>query len=119
MSPPASALDVPFAVTKAAKRNPQVERVLQWGVRWLDRSAEQAHSSRFSELTEKQRIQVVETAAGEGAKLLPKAFYTIVRDLSMRAYYAHAAAWGGMGYGGPPQPDGFVDYRDAPMSRDK
>lgn len=115
-TPAASSLHVPRAVVDAAARDRRVQRILAMGCRRLNNTAKTLGVRNFSALREQSREDIVEATAAPGAAPLPKAFFTIVRDLSMRAYYAHAAAWGGLGYAGPPQPDGFIDYRDAPKS---
>lgn len=118
-SPVASALGVPRAVMAAAEKDARVKRIVKFGCHWLDEAAKKAGAANFSALREGPREIIVGATSEPAASPLPKAFFIIVRDLSMRAYYAHAAAWRGMGYDGPPQPDGFLDYRDAPKGGDK
>lgn len=118
-SPAATSLDVPRAVVAVAAKDRQVRRIVRLGCRWLDMVARSAGAASFSSLDDRLREAIAEHSAAREAEPLPKAFFQIVRDLSMRGYYARAAAWGGLEYDGPPQPEGFLGYRDAPRTGNK
>lgn len=118
-SPAASALGVPEAVVQSGKEDSDVERVIRAGCRWLDRSARSSGADGFAAMDEPGREAIVAAAAAGDARPLPKAFFRIVHQIAMRHYYAQTAAWSGLGYEGPPQPEGFMSFDRPPPSADR
>ena len=45
-----------------------------------------------------------------------KRFFNQFKYLAMRIYYQDQGVWKSLGYNGPPQPKGFMDYTEPPKS---
>lgn len=116
-SPAASELDVPRRMIETNRRQPVYLKLVRLGCRWLDRRAKAIGRTTFSALDDRRREMIVEQAARLTAKGLPNAFFRVVRHNAMVLYYSTAESWPALGYDGPPQPDGFMDYRQPPKMR--
>ena len=115
-TPAASDLDIPRRLIDATKRTPAYIKLLKLGCRWLDRRARTVHGSVFVTLSERQKEKIVDQVAGVTAKGLPYAFFHSVRQNALTLYYARSESWAALGYDGPPQPNGFPDYHQPPMT---
>lgn len=116
-SPAASELDVPRRMIETNMRQPVYLKLVRLGCRWLDRRAKAVGRTTFSALDDRRREMIVEQASRLTAKGLPNAFFRVVRYNAMVQYYSRAESWSALGYDGPPQPNGFTDYRQPPIRR--
>ena len=68
----------------------------------------------FVGLGKDQREALVSRAAQAERKTLPREFFEHVRRRAFRNYYGQPTTWLSLGYGGPPQPNGFPDHDKPP-----
>lgn len=116
-SPSAIHLGVAEAMVAKAKSDTSYQRLLQQGCDWLDEQARQYGAAHFAALREAERERIVSLAAVGAAGLQPLIFFHRTREDAFVAYYARPESWAGVGYAGPPQPRGFMDYAQAPSRR--
>ena len=113
-SPSASQLDVNGDLVKKASQEADFERLLVLGCAWLDKQSQKLGQRGFENLDEASRITIVQIAEQSAERSLPRVFFTAVRHFAFGIYYAHPEAWLSLGYSGPPQPAGFLDFADPP-----
>ncbi len=89
-------------------------RLLRKGCDWLDKEAGKYGAKDFSVLSPARREEVVRRAAEGEKDSLPYLFFDLTRDEAFSLYYAEPRVWRALGYFGPPQPLGFMDYTQAP-----
>jgi hypothetical protein len=116
-TPAASALGVDRGLTEFALRAEGYRRLVEEGAAWLDRAARALGAKGFAAATSEQRIAVVRQAERARANTLPRLFFERVRADALSLYYAQPAAWPALGYAGPPQPGGFLDFEQPPSRR--
>jgi hypothetical protein len=92
----------------------QYRRLIKKGCAWLDRRAKKLNSSSFVYLGEGDRESVMTIAMESDSGSLQKIFFQQMRSDAFRYYYGHPKSWRQIGYGGPPQPNGFPDYDKSP-----
>ncbi|MEJ2696808.1 MAG: gluconate 2-dehydrogenase subunit 3 family protein [Candidatus Sulfobium sp.] len=109
-TPGAVQLGVPEKIFHAASEDAQYRRLVRKGCRWLDLRARRMGRDGFTSLGEREREEVAEESAGAPAGSVPRIFFERTRAYAFFHYYAHPASWEGLGYKGPPQPDGYPDY---------
>lgn len=90
---------------------------LKWsfieGVAWLDQRARAKGTMNFLKLDEAGRETVLQAALrsdAEGAFAIVRT----LRNLAFTLYYTDPAIMAAFAYSGPPQPDGFPDFQEAP-----
>ncbi|MFI5166517.1 MAG: gluconate 2-dehydrogenase subunit 3 family protein [Thermoanaerobaculales bacterium] len=96
----------------AARRQPR--RALVEGVAWLDAQAHKQFGTSFAPLPVDAREAIVKAAEESEPGTLPHYFYRVVRDRAMQLHYAHVRVWRPLGMPHPPQPDGYLDFAEAP-----
>ena len=112
--PGALRLGVPEKIQEKARGDRQYRRLIKQGCSWIDRQAGRLCSARFAEIGEKERDRILASAMESDADSLQRIFFQRVRADAFSYYYSHPDTWQPLGYGGPPQPDGFPDYYAAP-----
>ena len=101
-------------LAKSAAQRPY-KQLIQKGCTWLDEQAgRQYDAASFAALSEAQRDAIVRLAADGQADILPLRFFRQTQQDVFFYYYAHPQSWPGLGYTGPPQPQGFLDYTHPP-----
>lgn len=115
-TPSATQLGVTAQVLVQASRDASYQSLLERGCAWLNAQARQHGAEHFPALAADQREQVVHLAASAASRSVPRTFFERTRRDAFFYYYAHPQSWRGLGYHGPPQPLGFMDY-SAPPSR--
>lgn len=95
-----------------AKR--QTQRALMEGLRLLDERARGRGAGEFRTLARPQREEILADWARAADGTLPRFLYRTLRDRAMQLHYAHPLAWKRVGLPHPPQPDGYLDYRQPP-----
>ena len=82
--------------------------------RWLDREAQKTGAPSFSDLNYDQRDRILLRASRSAPRSAVRRFFDSTRNLAFFTYYGNAAGWSAIGYAGPPQPNGFLDYAQSP-----
>ncbi len=95
-----------------AKR--QTRRALIGGLHLLDEQARGHGATDFRTLPRPQREAILSDWESAAEGTLPRFLYRTVRDRAMQLHYAHPLAWKRVGLPHPPQPDGYLDYEQAP-----
>jgi gluconate 2-dehydrogenase subunit 3-like protein len=83
----------------------------------LDRDARAKHGADFLALDAKRQENLLQALAGAPRSTLRARFFRRLRHDTMRFYYAHPEVWPSLGFDGPPQPRGFLDYAEPPRPR--
>lgn len=117
-TPGAVQLGVAEKIMARAARDREFQWLIQEGLNWLDQEAQRQGADHFVALSNTQRERVVALATGEMMGPLPQIFFEETRAEAFFHYYAHPESWRGLGYAGPPQPLGFMDYASAPSRQD-
>lgn len=115
-SPGAVAAGVDSQFDAAVRDNVDVREFVAQGCRWLDTEAAKA-GARFADLDEAGRTRIVERAAAAPSASEERQFFEVTLYAAVTIYYAKPAAWSALGYDGPPQPEGFLDYAEPPAGR--
>jgi hypothetical protein len=116
-APGATELGVAEKIAVKAAADRDYRELVEQGCDWLDKQARQYGADRFASLSEPQRERVVTLAAEGTAGIGPLIFFNETRSDAFSHYYAHPRSWRPLGYAGPPQPMGFMDYADPPTRR--
>ncbi len=110
LMPSATQVGVPEHIIRGAKRDNRYRRLLKEGCRWLDTMAGREGAANFFSLDEGGRIKIVALAEAGEKGSLPYGFFFQTRYDAYHFYYGNPKSWKGLGYHGPPQPEGFPDY---------
>ena len=113
-TPSASQLGVDQAIIGIARQQPRMARLVALGCAWLDQQAAERGAADFAALPQAEREAVVALAEGSSQRSLPQAFFGFTQREAFTHYYAQPAAWAGLGFDGPPQPRGFLDFAKPP-----
>ncbi len=97
-----------------SQKNKRWQLLLQLGAGWLDAHAKKRFDQLFAELDANAREQIVERASQGKRGSLEYTFFTRTKDVVFQYYYSQAETWPPLGYDGPPQPRGFLDYTSPP-----
>jgi hypothetical protein len=111
-TPSATQLDVDRAVVERMQNNQRMAQVVVMGCAWLDQQAVALGAADFASLQAEQRELIVQRAEQSAPRTLPRAFFSGTRALAFDEYYARPESWPSLGYLGPPQPRGFMDYAE-------
>jgi hypothetical protein len=113
-TPSATQLGIDKALLATAADDSDYRALLTFGRLWLDLQARKRGLPGFASLGPEER----EAVAAHAAKARPgsgeRRFFEITRAYAFTRYYQHPASWPGLGYRGPPQPLGYMDYSAAP-----
>jgi hypothetical protein len=115
LGPGALELGVGRRMIARAQESRRYRAFLDQGCRWLDDEAKKRGAEAFADLSEDGRNAVVALAAAE-PNSYPQRFFRATRHTAFYLYYAEPRAWAAIGYDGPPQPEGFMDYAAAPRA---
>lgn len=83
----------------------------------LDSAARSSHGGGFMALAAVRQIELLQALAQATRTRIGGYGFVLLREETMAAYYARPEAWPSLGFAGPPQPLGFLDYTDAPRRR--
>lgn len=114
VSPGATELGVAERIVGKALGKPDYLKLLRAGCRWLDRQAQARGKLAYAELDVTGRESIVRVAEQSREKSVPLAFFVYTRNDAFGFYYTQPETWGMLGYPGPPQPRGFMDYTRPP-----
>jgi hypothetical protein len=110
-TPSGTALGVDKQVAVAARERRDYQRLLEWGLDWLNSQAQARYGRNFAESDAPGRDAVVAQAAAAEYNSLPRVFFEWTRTKAFFHYYARPESWRGIAqYRGPTQPIGFLDY---------
>ena len=115
-APGATQLGVDKTLIAVTQANPNFARLVALGCEWLDKQGRKQGSDDFASLDENARETVVAAAEKSPTGSLPRAFFASTHKMVFRHYYAHPESWRNIGYTGPPQPFGFLDYAQPPKA---
>jgi MYXO-CTERM domain-containing protein len=87
--------------------------IMSGGVDWLDKWATSQGASDFLALDESARLAAV-GAAFESEDDHARQFVVAIRYYGVLNYYSEPVIKAAFPYTGPPQPEGFPDFQDAP-----
>ena len=111
VSPSASQAGVDAAILSAAKGDRQLGRLVELGVGWLDAEARRSGAQAFHEMAGDRQLLLISIAERQRKGSLPRVFFENMRHQAFAYYYADPRSWAALGYEGPPQPRGFMDYQ--------
>lgn len=86
-------------------------------VRDLDSAARASQGGGFMALDAARQIELLQALAQATRTRIGGHGFVLLREETMAAYYARPEAWPSLGFAGPPQPLGFLDYTDPPRRR--
>ena len=92
---------------------PELHALMTKGVVWLDNRAALQGASDFLALDETSRLAAVDAAFGSHDDDTQQ-FVLALRYHLGTAYYTEPVVKSAFAYTGPPQPNGFADFRDRP-----
>jgi hypothetical protein len=112
-TPSATQLGVDRMMLAAERNDPDYRIVLDFGRKWLDAQARTRGATDFADLDTAGREAVAARAAAAGDA--PEYhFFLSTRQEAFAFYYVQPESWPGLGYRGPPQPLGHMDYARKP-----
>jgi len=91
---------------------PEIRALAASGISLLDEQAVARGRTDFLALGESERVAALDAAFASGEHA--QRFLLALRFHLMTAYYSEAVVKAAFAYTGPPQPDGFADFRDRP-----
>lgn len=115
-TPAASELHIDLALLKKAEANDRYRRLLLNGCLWLENTALDDYQLNFTDLSEQQRIGIVESMEQSETGTIANVFFKRVQTDLFEHYYSHPASWQGLGIEQPPQPQGYPDYDRPPAA---
>lgn len=110
--PGAQALGITRRIASSPDR--ELKRSFTRGVASLDTRAQMAGASNFLALDETGKEAVLQAALASRADSAG-VFLSELRRLAFTHYYTHPTIMAGFPYSGPPQPEGFPDFQEAPQ----
>jgi hypothetical protein len=113
-TPSATQLGVDKLLITSARADGDYLALLTFGRIWLDLQARQHGVAGFAALDADAREAVAARAAGARPGSTQRRFFDITLQDALTCYYQQPASWPGLGYTGPPQPLGYMDYTRAP-----
>ena len=114
-TPGAIDLDVHSRILAQAVRDTHYRRLVHAGCRTLDKLALSSKNRPFRELGMAPRDSVVH-ALVQSEDDKRHGFFKSTQRRAFNFYYSDPRSWPGMCYAGPPQPRGFMDYKQPPAT---
>jgi hypothetical protein len=113
--PGALQLGVPGRLNAIAAADCGYADLVEQFVRWLDERARALAGVGFADLDSEARETIVRAAEAAAADSPARRAFARTREDAFAAFYGDPRAWPGIGYRGPPQPEGFPDYDRPPQ----
>lgn len=113
-APSASQLGIDRELTAHATGIENYLRLLQLGCQWLDQQAARRSNLSFWQLDLQGREAITNTAENASGDSLQKLFFDRVKSDAFTFYYSNPASWVAIGFAGPPQPGGYLDFAAPP-----
>lgn len=114
-TPGAIDLDVHSRILAQAVRDTHYRRLVHAGCRTLDKLALSSKNRPFRELGLAPRDSVVHALVQYEDDKRHR-FFKSTQRRAFHFYYSDPRSWPGVCYAGPPQPRGFMDYRQPPAT---
>jgi len=106
-------IDIKNIFTNYVASKKRITRIYNLGINQLNNISLNTYKKKFYELENKDQINTVLTKL---EKLNP-GFFKNCRNKTIRLFYSHPYSWKKLGYNGPPQPIGFMDYYLPPKKK--
>jgi hypothetical protein len=116
-TPGAVDLNVHERVIDKIESNRTLARVYAGMLLGLDRDARAKHGADFLALDTARQEGLLRALSETPPYTLGARGFRQLRDDTMRFYYARPEVWPSLGFDGPPQPGGFMDYTNPPRPR--
>lgn len=116
-TPGALDLGVDQALLHKAAGDRPLARSLSRTCRWFDDESIAAHGVPFLELAEARQLALMERMAGLDPQSWHGGMFWTLRGAVMELHYSQPQSWPGVRFEGPPQPEGHMDYSQAPKAR--
>jgi hypothetical protein len=113
-APSASRLEIDKKLIDHAAGIENYLRLLQLGCQWLDRQAAAVNNVEFWQLDPQGREDIVTTAEQAPEGLIQRLFFDRIKADAFTFYYSNPASWVAIGFTGPPQPGGYLDFAAPP-----
>ncbi len=113
-SPGAVELGVDRAILDSVDDDRRLRGRIRHGLNRLDEISERQLGNSFDNLARIQQSQMIQLIADAPRGTVEQAFFRRLHKLTLNLYYSHPQSWISLGYSGPPQPLGFMDYADPP-----
>ncbi len=114
--PGAVALGIDTQILASADGDRTFAALVRDGVHWFNAAARARGGASFLMLAEDDRIAVATRAEASPDSTGGRLFATL-RNRAMLLYYLHPRVIASFPYAGPPQPQGFPDFAQAPRER--
>ena len=111
--PSAKHIDIKNIFTNYVASKSGITKFYNLGINQLNNISNNSYKKNFYELESKKHIKAVVTKL---EKHNPR-FFKSCRTRTIKIYYSHPYSWKKLGYHGPPQPKGFMDYHLPPKSK--
>ncbi len=106
------------------RNNANAEKVIDYGIKFFDHNANLLYQKRqFLQLTKTEQLEIINFTINNTVSLerpdpsrpwtdirYGKTFFNNLRSFTMHEFYSSSAGWKYLGYDGPPQFKGNVDY---------
>jgi len=113
--PGALQLGVPERLSAVTATDAGYASLVEQFARWLDERARALGGVGFADLDREARETIVRAAEQAAAESPARRAFARTREDAFAAFYGDPRAWPGIGYRGPPQPEGFPDYSQPPQ----
>jgi len=90
------------------------DKLLKWGQHWLDSQAKNYAKHKFHQLTNRQKIAIVELAQSSPSTSAPYYFFYQLRRTLMQHHYSSPNIMAQLGFTRSPQPFGYPQHDQAP-----
>ena len=114
LTPSASALGVPEKILANYAGHATYLRLIEYGCRWLNQTAEKKFNMQFVELEAAEQQQLVQQLAAKKPSTILYQFFLLLRNRSLELYYSQNQSWYGLTLSQTPQPLGYQNYHEAP-----
>ena len=114
-TPSASQLMVHIELIKHANNIKNYPELIKRGCFWLNKQAQtKFHKMSFINLSDAEKIVIVKQAEKSKNGDIAKLFFERIKQDAFWFYYAHPETWRVLGFEGPPQPNGYLNYTKPP-----
>jgi len=107
-------LNVHRQIIKRTATRPSLGKLIKQGNRWLNRQARRFNATDFLHLTPQNQIRLIELSEKSPRSRVQRRLFSQLRQLSFHYYYGDSRSWEPLGFRGPPQPLGHLDYQRPP-----
>ena len=113
-APAATALGVDKLIIESAVGDTDMTNLLRHTAAWLNRAGQRMKGRDFADLEAASREELVAFAEAAPPRSLPQVFFHRLLQDAYRFYYGDPRGGRYLGFEGPPQPQGFMDFEKPP-----